>query len=157
MPSTQIRSGLLHPAEDPVMDHVEKKPDDVFDAELSAEMVKRTNKLHDNTIDLAIRLKQAREFMAWSASHLRGSWLEWQNEAGKAASEMNLIRMAFERETKTVLANAKDIKTFFTSPEYLAAHDRLKEMVGLLDKFQELKENGTLDAFADFILKVSCK
>lgn len=149
-------SGSPHPAQDPVAEVSEQKPEDVFNAELSAAMVKRTDKLNDNTIELALRLKQAREFMAWSSSHLRGVWLDWMDEAKKASQDMNLFRMSFERETKTITAAGKDLKDFFNSPEYMTAHARLTEMVAMMDRFKELKQNGTLDAFADFILKVSC-
>ena len=133
------------------------KPDDVFNADLAAQMVKRTDKINDNTLDLAIRLKQAREFMAWSANHIRGLWMDWQDEANKASHDMNLFRMAFERETKTLTAAGKDVATFFNSPDYLRAHATLKETIAMLDRFAELKASGTMDAFADFILKVSCK
>jgi hypothetical protein len=65
--------------------------------------------------------------------------------------------MAFDRETKAVIAAGKDTRDFFNSPEYLQAHGKLCEMVTLLEKFAQLKANGTLDAFAEFILKVTVK
>lgn len=133
------------------------KPDDVFNAELGAEMAKRTDKLNDNTIELALRIKQAREFIAWSASHLRGSWLDWMEEANKATHDVNLVRMTFERELKTVMAAGKDMRDFFNSAEYLKAHATLKETVDILDRIARLKQDGTLDALSDFILKITCK
>lgn len=133
-----------------------RKPDDVFDAELAAEMVKRTDKLNDTTIDMALRLKQAREFMSWSASHIRGIWLDWQDQANNACKEMNQFRMAFDRETKTITAHGKDVADFFNSPDYLRAHATLKEAMTMLERFSEMKKDGTLDAFADFVLKVKC-
>jgi hypothetical protein len=42
-------------------------------------------------------------------------------------------------------------------PEYKEAHATMKEMVVIMDKFSEFKRDGTLDALADFILKVTCK
>jgi len=133
------------------------KPENVFDAELAKETIKRTDKLNDASIDMALRVKQAREFLAWSASHLKSSWLEWMGEANKANSDINLLRMSFGRESTTIIATAKDIKDFFNSPEYLKAHATMKESMAMLDKFAELKQSGVLDAFSDFILKVSCK
>ena len=143
--------------QNPKMDIIENKPDDVLNAELANQMVKRTDKLLDNNIEMALRLKQAREFMAWLASHLRELWLNWMDETEKTSHQMNIFRMSFERESKSIVASAKDIKEFFNAPDYIEAHNRLKEMVGLIDRFKELKSEGTLDAFADFILKVSCK
>lgn len=132
------------------------KSDDIFNAELASEAVKRTDKLNDTTIEMAVRLKQAREFMAWSASHLRGLWLDWQDEASQANRHMNEFRMAFDRESKAVMATAKDVTAFFNSPEYTNALAKLKETTDLLEKFAELKRNGALDTLADFILKVTC-
>lgn len=133
------------------------KPEDVFNAELSAEVVKRTDKLNDTSIELALRVKQAREFMAWSASHLRTSWLSWVEESDNALKDITMMRMALERESKTAIATAKDIRQFFASPEYVDAAAKMREMCELMERFSKLKEAGTMDAFADFILKVSCK
>jgi hypothetical protein len=134
-----------------------RKPDDVFDAELSSEMVKRTDKLNDTTIDLAVRLKQAREFMAWSCSHLRGSWMDWMDEANRAVKDIVQLRMSFDRESKSIIASGKDVRDFYNSPEYAQAHAMLKESMALIERFAALKQDGTLDALAEFILKVSCK
>ena len=132
-------------------------PENVWDAKLNQETVKRTDKLNDASIDLALRVKQAREFITWSANHMRVSWFEWMKEADKAVKDTVQTRLAFERESALVLRSAKDVRDFFNTPEYVQAHAKLSEMVTLLDQFEKLKNNGTLDAFADFILKVSCK
>lgn len=147
---------ITHPAQSEG-EKRERTPDEVLNANLATEMAKRTDKLNDSTIELALRLRQAREFIAWSAAHIRGSWLDWQEESSKALQEVTLLRMAFDRESKTILAAGKDVREFFNSPEYMQAHQRLAEMVTLLNRFAELKSNGTLDAFADFILKVQCR
>lgn len=133
------------------------KSDDVFNSELAKEMVKRTDKLNDTSIELALRLKQAREFMDWSCNHIKSTWLDWYDESSKALRDVTQIRMAFEREGKTVCAAGKDVADFFNSSDYQNAHARLKELVSLLEAFNRFKGDGTLDAFADFILKVTCK
>lgn len=135
----------------------EQTPDDVFNAQLSQEMIKRTAKLMDTSIDLAIRTKEAREFLAWSTSHMRQSWLDWEEQSRKVGQDVTMFRMAFDRETKAVIAAGKDVRDFFNSQEYLNSHAILLEMVTLMERFAKFKADGTLDAFADFILKVSCK
>lgn len=132
------------------------KSDEVFDAELCNEMVKRTNKLNDESIDLALRVKQAREFIAWSANHMRTSWLDWYEESKKLNKDVTEFRMAFDRESKHVIASGKDVAEFFNSPEYLRAHAILQETLAMLNSFAKMKQDGTLDAFADFILKIKC-
>jgi hypothetical protein len=133
-----------------------KQTDELFNAQLAEAAVKRTAKLNDTTIDLAIRLKDARDFMAWSATHMRQSWMEWSEQADKAVKDMVSLRMTCDRESKSVLAAAKDVRDFFNSPEYLRSHELALEMLRMLERFAELKKNGTLDAFADFILAVQC-
>lgn len=132
------------------------KPDDVFNAELSAEMAKRTDKLLDNNIELAVRVKQARDFLAWSVNHIRTSWLDWQSESDKALKDMTVLRMAFDRETKSIVACGKDVRDFFNSTEYAQSAAKMNEMLDMMERFQKLKADGTMDAFSDFILKV-CK
>jgi len=133
------------------------KSDEVFDAELGAEMAKRTDKLQDASIELALRVKQAREFIAWSANHMRGSWLDWMEAADKGMKDITMLRMALERESKTAISATKDVRQFFSSSEYLDASVKMREMVELMERFAKLKEAGVMDAFADFILKVTCK
>lgn len=136
--------------------HYKNKPDEVFDAELAAEMAKRTDKLGDTSIELAVRVKQAREFIAWSVNHMRTSWLDWMENADKSLKDVTMLRMALERETKTAIATGKDIRDFFNSKEYAESAAKMKEMVELMEWFQKLKADGVMDAFSDFILKV-CK
>lgn len=130
--------------------------DKIFTAQLAAEMVARTDKLGKENVDLAIQVKQAREFLDWSAHHMRTLWLDWVDESNKISQEMNLFRMSFDRESKAMVSTGKDVKDFFNSGEYITAHQRLADLMTLLERFREFKADGTLDAFADFILKVSC-
>jgi hypothetical protein len=152
MPNITINNPAIAPGQ-----IVREDPEEVFDANLAKEMAKRTDKLGDTSIELAVRVKQAREFIAWSAHHMRGSWLEWMEESDKALKDMVQTRLAFQRESGLVVSTAKDVKEFFNTPEYVQAHAKLAELVAVLTQFERLKANGTLDAFADFILKVSCK
>lgn len=131
-------------------------PENVLDVQLAQEMIKRTDKLQDVSIDMAVRVKQAREFLAWSAAHMRRLWLDWIDESDKSCKDMVTLRMAFDRESKMLTSTAKDVTEFFNSPEYLKAHATMKETVDMLDRFAAMKQNGTLDAFADFILKIKC-
>lgn len=128
-----------------------------FDTTLNKEMEKRTDKLSDNSIELALRVKQAREFLAWSSNHMRSSWLDWMEQADKAVKDVTMTRMALDREAKATISAGKDIRDFFNGAEYQGAHLRMKEMLDLLDRFSEMKKNGTIDAFADFILKTTCR
>lgn len=132
-----------------------KTPADQLDQELARETVKRTDRLKDNNIDLALRVKEARDFLTWSTAHMRGAWLDWVDQANGATKEITMLRMTLDRESKSVCAASKDVVTLFNSPEYLAAHERFKELIGLLDRFSKLNADGTMEAFGDFILKVT--
>jgi len=128
----------------------------IFSAQLSAEMAQRTDKLGKEHIDLALQVKQAREFLEWSTHHMRQTWLDWMAESNKVSQDVTALRMLLDREGKSILASGKDVKEFFNSGEYCTAHQRMLDMITILQRFKEMKADGTLDAFADFILKVSC-
>lgn len=125
-----------------------------FNVELTKEMIKRTDKLGVASVDLAIQVKQARTFLEWSAHHMRKAWFEWMEEAQKSMKDLTMLRMAVERESKTTLAAAADVRQFFLDEKHLTQVARLREFVELLERLKKLKSDGTLDVIADTILRL---
>lgn len=128
------------------------KSDVEFDNELSREMVKRTDKLGKDEVDLALQVKQAREFLDWNCDHMKKAWFDWMEEASKAIRDMTTLRMALERESKTIIAATKDVHAFFNLPETKAAFADYEKLIALTEKMQSLKQSGALDALVDFWL-----
>lgn len=131
------------------------KPENVFNAELGAEIVKRAERLKDQNIDLAVRVGEALLFLEWSCTHIRKSWTEWQLESLTALNEVRMTRMALDTETKQTLAACADVRKFFLSADHEKEIARLKEFIELCERLKKLKADGTLDALADTILKLA--
>lgn len=66
-------------------------------------------------------------------------------------------RMATVRESSEILVQLKDIRKFFLEDDYDKEVVRLEKLVGLCKELKELKADGTLDAVADSIIKLSLK
>jgi hypothetical protein len=130
------------------------KSDLEFDEELGREMAKRTDKLGHVEVDLAMQVKQAREFLSWSATHMREAWFDWMTEANKALADMRMLRMSLETESKLALASAGDVRKFFLTGDHVEEVARLKDLVATIERLKALKADGTLDAIADTILKL---
>ena len=131
--------------------------DQEYNAELTKEMVRRTNKLGNAEVELALQVKQARDFLGWSVTHFRTAWMDWMEDADKALNNIRQLRVALNMESKTVVSLAKDVTDHFNAPEMVSALSRFREVTELLERIKSLKQDGTLDAFEGFILNIKCK
>ena len=65
--------------------------------------------------------------------------------------------MTAVQEIQATLAMMKDIRKFFLDSDHSEEINRLRDFVGLCNELKALKENGTIDAISDTILKLSVK
>jgi hypothetical protein len=63
--------------------------------------------------------------------------------------------MAAVNEISQSLQALRDIRKFFIESDYATEVGRLREFVALCEQVQRLKENGTLDAISDAILRLA--
>lgn len=122
---------------------------------LANEIAKRAERLKDPTVELAVRLAEATEFLEWSVNHVRKDWLDWIDQTKQAIIDTRQTKAAMEFETKGLLAACADVRKFFLSDDHTKEVQRLKEFVELCERLRALKADGTLDAVADTILKLS--
>jgi hypothetical protein len=74
-----------------------------------------------------------------------------------ALEDLRQVRMSLCSETKLIMTELADIKKFFLANDYQTEITRLGEFVDLVERLQEMKQQGTLDLIADIILKLSEK
>jgi hypothetical protein len=145
-----------HPMEAVHGDVVEsEKSNEEFNADIAREIIKRKDRLTDQSVDLALRALEAQESLEWSVNHFRRVWIEWAETANERLHDMTLWRMAFGREVKQIITDASDIRQFFLDEKHLEQVRRLKEFVELCERLKALKQDGTLDAIADTMLKLA--
>lgn len=132
-----------------------EKPNVIMNDEIAQKTVKMTDKLGKAEVELALQVKQAREFLDWSCNHMKKDWMDWMQQSNQAIKDTQLARMALERESKAVMAACADVRDFFGSTEHQGRMDRIKEFVEVCERLKALKDSGFLDNIADTILKLS--
>jgi|SRR5262252_865255 len=123
--------------------------------ELGRGIIKRKDEMQDATIDLALRVLAAQESLEWSVHHFAQSWHNWGQQANERLKDLRMWRMAFDLEVKTLLRDAADIRQFFLDDKHIEEVKRLKEFVELCERLKALKQDGTLDAVMDSMLKLA--
>jgi len=136
-----------------VVAHV--KSDSEMDAACSAALNKKVARLNDNTIELAVRSKEAREFLDWHIDHVKESWVKWLEESSKVMESIRQARVAIGFESKQLLAECSDVRKFFLSDDHDKEIAKLREFIELAERLRSLKNDGTLDKLADTILKLT--
>lgn len=127
----------------------------LLDAEISGALIKKAERLSDGTIDLAIRSKEAREFLDWHTSHVKGSWMDWLDQSSQVLESIRQARVAIGIESRQLLSECGDVRKFFLSDDHEKELVKLREFIELCERLRSLKNDGTLDRLADTILKLS--
>ena len=122
---------------------------------LSKELEKRAARLSDQTIDIAIRAKEARDFLDWHTSHCKTAWIDWIEHSNAVIEDIRQARVAISTESKQLLASCADVRKFFVGPDHDKEIAKLREFIELAERLRALKNDGTLDKLADTILKLS--
>jgi hypothetical protein len=90
-------------------------------------------------------------------TQIRGPWAEHQAFVKAALAEVREQRIALGSETRLLMSALKDVRQFFLEEAYETEVRRLHEFIDLCERLKALKEEGTLDAVADTILKMSAQ
>ena len=129
--------------------------DSEMSVEISARLNKSVDKMHNDTIALADRAKEAREFLDWHTNSVRASWLDWNDESSKVMESIRQTRVAIGLESKKLLDECSDVRKFFLSSDHEKETTRLREFIELCERLRALKNDGTLDKISDTILKLA--
>lgn len=120
-----------------------------FDQTLAAELVKRTRKLGNNEVELALQVKEAREFLDWSNGNMRASWLDWMEEASKQLQELRMLRMSLSTEKAKIAADIKDLRELMLSKESQDALFSMQNLCECLSKLQDIRKSGLMEPVLD--------
>jgi len=69
--------------------------------------------------------------------------------------EIRQIRMTMVTETSQMTKGLREVRQFFIGPDYKEEIARLREFVDLCERLVVLKQNGTLDAITDTMLRLA--
>lgn len=136
-------------------DVIQNKPNDVLNAELAGDVIKRTDRALDKTQDLVDRAMDARAALDMMCSTWKVDWLNFCDDGEKRLIELRQTRMAFDTETRQLMSQLREVRQFFLDKDYETERTRLREFVELCERLQKLKESGFLDTVADTLLKLT--
>lgn len=131
------------------------KSESEMDSEISKGLIKTVDRLQDSNIALAVRSKEAREFLDWHVGHVRKAWLDWHDESSKVLESIRQTRAAIGIESRQLLSECGDVRKFFLSEDHDKEIVKLREFIELAERLRSLKNDGTLDRLADTILKLA--
>jgi hypothetical protein len=126
-----------------------------LETEITSKLEEKTKRLNDQTIELATRVKEARELLEWHTNTVSNDWMAWMELSNQVMTDIRSARMAIGVESSKLLDECKQVRQFFMSPENEAGVKRLKDFVDLLEKLRSLKSDGTLDKLANILIKIS--
>lgn len=124
-------------------------------ATVAQEMNKRIARLKDNSIDLALRAAESRDFLIWHTNHVQENWLLWLDNTTKVMEDIRQTRVAIGTESNLLLRECAEVRKFFLSDDHEKEIVKLREFVELAERLRALKNDGTLDKLADTILKLA--
>lgn len=133
----------------------EPKSNDVLNAELATEAVKRTEKTLESLHRLVDEAKDARAALDILCDYWKPEWMDFMDQQDKRLKDLRMARMAFEVETKVLMSGLRDVRKFFLEENHDAEVAKLKEFVDLCERLQKLQQSGFLNTVADTILKLT--
>jgi hypothetical protein len=88
------------------------------------------------------------------ANQMEGPYNEFADFVKKALAEVREQRIALGMETRQLMTALKEVRQFFLDGDHAQQVKRLHEFVEICERLRALKEDGTLDAIADTMLKL---
>jgi hypothetical protein len=118
---------------------------------------------HEKTVKQGIKaaeelIERSREVIAtidYLSKEIGGPWAEYQLFIKAALTEVRENRIALGSETRLLMSALKEVRAFFIETDYQTEIDRLRDFVDVCERLRSLKTDGTLDALADTILKLT--
>lgn len=132
-----------------------KKDETQFNAELATEAIKRTADSLAGIRKLVDEAMDARAALDILCDYWKKEWMDFMEQSDQRLRELRMARMAFEVETKVLMASLKDIRQFFLDKNYEDEMRRMKDFVAVCYQMQELKKSGFVDTIADTLIKLS--
>lgn len=144
-----------HPAQVDGSQESKKKDETVFNAELAGEFIKKSTDAIEGIRTLVEQAMDARTSLDILCDYWRKDWLDFMDQSEGRLKELRMTRMAFDTETRTLMASLRDVRQFFLDKNHDQEMSRLKEFVEVCERLQKLKASGFLDTVADTLIKLS--
>lgn len=153
MSETPTQHKIHHPGQSPGI-VITNKDNDVLNAEMAMGAVRSGTKSITEADQLVAKALDARAALDVMADTWKKSWLDFVDESDQRLAWLRQTRMAFDTETRVLMASLRDVRQFLSDPKHDGEIAKLKEFVDLCERLQTLKSSGFLDTVADTLLKL---
>jgi len=144
-----------HPALPPEGQIMEEKSDAEINADLAGRIYKKADISVTEADRLVAKAMDARAALDVMCDHWKPSWIEFTQQSDERLKQFRMFRMAFDTESKLLMANLREVRQFFMDKDHDGEVNRLREFVDLCERLKKLKESGFLDTVADTMLKLA--
>ena len=118
-------------------------------------LVDNVNKLPAETRPTVLAAQDARKVINELTQGMGGEMEKFRADGKVYLDDIRQTRFAVVSECSQMLKELRDVRQFFVGPDHQPQVERLKEFVDLCERLAKLKKDGTLDALADTIIKLS--
>lgn len=129
--------------------------DEQITNDIGHKLVQQTKSNLQQQRDFVAEVQDAKLALELAVTTFRKSTIDFLEEMTKYLTDIRQTKVALGAETRQLVAQCQDVRTFFLSPEHVAEVQRLKEFVEICERLKALKESGFLDNIADTILKLA--
>jgi len=105
--------------------------------------------------DLARAALEARTLVRENLKELVDAAESFEARSKLALEDIRQSRFAYVTEAAQMLKPLREVREFFIEKDYEGQITRLKEFAEICERLERLKKNGTLDAIADTIIKLT--
>lgn len=133
-----------------------ENPQEFFNIhEVAVRVIAEINKEPHQLTALARAAFDARSVLDENMKQIVPLMQDFNAQVKVALEDMRQSRFAVVGEIAHLLQPLKDVRAFLLGRDYEVEIARLKEFCGLCERLKALKEDGTLDALADTIIKLA--
>lgn len=125
--------------------------------EIARKLVQKTKSNVEQQQEFVKQVQDAKLALELAVTTCRKAMMDFLDETTKYLAEVRQTKVALGTETRQLLAQCQDVRTFFLSPDHATEVQRLKEFVEVCERLKALKESGFLDNVADTILRLEAK
>lgn len=146
---------VTHPSQSPGTDVIKDKANDVLNAELALTAYAKAGKSVTEADQLLAKAMDARAALDVMSELWKKSWFDFVDASDQRLTWLRQTRMAFDTETRVLMAQLRDVRQFFLDKTHEQEVARLKEFVDLCERLQKLKSSGFLDTVADTLIRLT--
>ena len=105
----------------------------------------------------ALMIAESRAFLEGGSTTFREAWMDWLAETQEYVKQVRDWRMAINREQVEAVRGMNEVRQFLGGADWAESVAKLRELVELCERVEQVRKSGMLDAVVDTLLKVDAR